>query len=93
MEDLFSQSNSSAKMHFGFLYFRYIPTLTKIKIDQKYKDQKVHFCLIIIMEDFLNPLHLWTQDNVNASILMLLIVVINTKFKMKYSTDNCDPKV
>ena len=44
------------------------------------------------MEDFWNPLHLWTQDNVNASIMMLLIVDIDTKFKMKYSTDNCDPK-
>lgn len=45
------------------------------------------------MEGFWNPLHLWTQDNVYVSTIMLLIVVINTKFKMKYSTDNCDPKV
>ena len=36
----------------------------------------MHFRLIIIMEYFQNPLHLWTQDNVNASIIMLLIVVI-----------------
>ena len=33
------------------------------------------------MEDFRNPLHLWTQDDVIASVVTLLIVVIILNLK------------